>query len=67
MLQGAFEDNAMSQRKPLSGRPSKSMNMRRISAKFVPRLLIGDQKTQCVSVWRELNTPETTLTSSLVS
>jgi histone-lysine N-methyltransferase SETMAR len=37
-----------------------NLNMRRISARFVPRLLSDDQKANGVSVCRELNKPETT-------
>jgi len=31
-----------------------NLNMRRISARFVPRLLNNDQKALCISVFREL-------------
>jgi hypothetical protein len=44
-----------------------NLNMRRISAKFVPRLLSDDQKAHRVSVCSELNKPETTPTSSPIS
>jgi len=36
-----------------------NLNTRRISARFVPRLLSDDQKVLRVSVCRELNKPET--------
>jgi hypothetical protein len=44
-----------------------NLNMRRISARFVPRLLSDDQKGNGVSVCREFNKPETTPTSSPTS
>jgi len=44
-----------------------SLNMRRISARFVPRLLSDDQKVLRVSVFRELNKSETTPTASAIS
>jgi len=44
-----------------------NLNMRRISARFVPRLLSDDQKGNRVSVCRELNKPDKTPTSSPTS
>jgi hypothetical protein len=44
-----------------------NLNIRRISVRFVPRLLSDDQKALCISICRELNKPETTPTSSPIS
>jgi len=41
-----------------------SLNMRRISARFVPRLLSDDQKALSIFACRELNKPATTPSSS---
>jgi hypothetical protein len=44
-----------------------NLNMRRISARFVPRLLSDDQKVLRFSVFRELNKSETTPNASAIS
>ena len=44
-----------------------NLNMRRISTRFVPRMLSDDKKAHRVSVCRELNKPEMNPASSPIS